>query len=196
MIDFQKELAKFNFSEIDPEFTQFYSETAQLLAVCSTALKRIGKELNHANLQLEDVLAQSAEEKEKDRYLAEQKKMIEACEAEKLSLIEELVAALDQLEDIYRYASKNENNSWFEPLRHMWERSSANLLSRGIIRIEGEQALFDSRIHAALQVKEEENLPDGTILEVLRCGYIYQSNVLRKAQVIVNKTDGGTDSNE
>jgi molecular chaperone GrpE (heat shock protein) len=196
MIDFRKELAKFDFVTVDAEFTGYYYETTPVIEVFTSTLKRIGKELNHTNLQLEEILSHYMEEKEKDRQLIEQKKMIAAYEAEKLSLVQGLVATLDQLEDIYRYALKNERGGWSEQMQLLWRNTSANLLPLGIIRIEGENTLFDARIHAAVQVKEDKDIKNGVILEVLRCGYIYQSHLVRKAQVIVNKTDGGCESNE
>lgn len=191
MIDFRKELKKFDFFTIDPEFTGCYNETTQVIEVFNSNLKRIGKELNNTNIQLEEVLSQYMEEKEKDRYIAEQKKTIAVYEEEKLSLVWGLVAVLDQFEDIYRYSLKNERGSWSGQMQLLWRNTVANLQLHGIIRIEGEDTLFDARIHAAAQVEEDKNIRNGMILEVLRCGYMYQSHLLRKAQVIVNKIDGG-----
>ena len=141
-------------------------------------------------------MVQSLEEKEKDRYIAEQKETITACEEAKLSLVQGLMAVLDQLENIYRYALKNERGSWFEQVQFLWSDTSAILLQQGIVRIEGDNTLFDSRLHSVVQVKEDSNIPDGLILDVLRCGYMYKSRLLRKAQVIVNKNGGGHQGNE
>ncbi|NLI93093.1 MAG: nucleotide exchange factor GrpE [Peptococcaceae bacterium] len=196
MIDFRKELAKFDFVTVDAEFVGCYNEAIQVIEVFNSTLKRIGKELNNTNIQLEEVLSQYMEEKEKDKYIAEMKKAITAYEEEKLSLVRGLVATLDQLEDLYRYSLKNECGSWSEQIQLLWRNTSANLLLQGITRIEGENTLFDSRIHSAVQVKEDNNFPNGVILEVLRSGYMYRSRLLRKAQVVVNKTNGGYENNE
>jgi len=184
MIDFRKELSKFDFVTVDAEFTNSSSETAQVIEIFNSNLKRIAKELNHTNIQLE-------EENEKDKDISELKKNILAFEEEKLSLVQSLVDTLDQLEDIYRYSLKNEHSSWSKQMQLLWKSTSANLLMHGIARIEGENPLFDARIHSAVEVKEDKNFLDGTILEVLRCGYMYQSRLLRKAQVIANKINGG-----
>lgn len=196
MIDFRKELAKFDFFTVDAEFTGYYNETAQVIEVFASTLKRIGKELNNTNIQLEEILAQYMEEKEKDKHIAELKKAVAAYEEEKLALVRGLVAVLDQLEDIYRYSLKNECGSWSEQMQLLWRNTSADLLPQGIIRIEGENSLFDARLHSAAEIKEDNTIPNGVILEVLRCGYMYQSHLLRKAQVIVNKNNGGYESNE
>ncbi len=75
MIDFKKESAKFDFLTLDPEPTGHYNETVQLIEVFNSTLRRIGKEVNNANIQLEEILVQSMEEKEKNRYIAEQREL-------------------------------------------------------------------------------------------------------------------------
>jgi len=196
MIDFRKELEKFDFAADETDFTGLNNETAQVIEVFNSTLKRIGKELNTTNIQLEEVLAQDIDDNEKDKQLAEMKKAIKTCEEEKYSLAQVLVATLDQFEDIYRYSLKNASGSWSGQMSILWKNTSANLLLQGITRIEGENTLFDSRIHSAIQIKEDNNVINGLILEVLRSGYIYQAHLLRKAQVIVNKTNGGNESSE
>ncbi len=196
MIDFRKELSKFDFFTVDAELADSYNDTTQVIEVLNSTLKRIGKELNNTNIQIEDVLSQYIEEKEKDKNIVVLKKTITAYEDEKLSLVHGLVAILDQFEDIYRYSLKNQCGSWFEQMQHLWRNTLTSLQVQGITRIEGENTLFDSRIHSAVQVKEDKNILNGMVLEVLRCGYTYQSCLIRKAQVIVNKTNGGYESNE
>jgi len=97
----------------------------------------------------------------------------------------------NDIEDAYRYAIKNEGSSWAEQLRLLWENIFNTLLLQGISRIEGENTLFDLRVHSAVQVKEDKRYKNGLVLEVLRCGYTYKSRLLRKAQVVVNKIDRG-----
>ena len=195
MIDFQKELDKFDFMTLEPEFSRVYNETTAVVEAFTTIVKRIGKELHNTNIQLEELLIQCMEEKEKEKQITELRNTIAATEEERLSLVQGLISMLDQLEHIYRYALKNEQGNWSEQLQLVWSNTSANLLPLGLIRIEGENTLFDARLHAAVQVKEEINLQNGMILEVLRCGYMYQTNVLRKAHVVVNKNVRGDELN-
>lgn len=195
MIDFQKELDKFDFMTLEPEFSRVYNETTAVVEAFTTIVKRIGKELHNTNIQLEELLLQCMEDKEKEKQIIELRNTIAATEEERLSLVQGLISMLDQLEHIYRYALKNEQGNWSEQLQLVWSNTSANLLPLGLIRIEGENTLFDARLHAAVQVKEEINLQNGMILEVLRCGYMYQTNVLRKAHVVVNKNVRGDELN-
>lgn len=201
MIDFCKELAKFDFTADDPEFVQYYHETAPLMEALTAMFKRVGRELNQANLQIEEILSLYAEQREAEKLLDEMKKLADAQAAahaeEKHLLFEALAAVLDHIEDLYRYAVQNQNDRWSDQIKLLWGKTAADLLACGISRIDGEGAPFDARIHAAVQMVEERARPDGVILEVLRSGYIYRSRPLRKAQVIVNQllaannTDGG-----
>ncbi len=194
MIDFKKELEKYDFFVVDPEFSGYFNETARVIEAVAANIRRIGKEISNTSIQLEEVLSYHAEEKEKDRYIAEQKEKLAACGKEKLSLVLGLVAVVDQLEDMYRYAQKNEQDGWFRQMRLLWQETASILLRQGIIRIEGENTLFDPWLQTAVLIKEDNNLPDGMVLEVVRSGYVYRSELLRKAQVIVNKA-GGCESN-
>ena len=195
MIDFQKELAKFDFFAVNDELNDFCNETTLVMDAVTAALKRIGKEVNNTNIQLEEILSQHEEEKEKNEQIKELKKMLAAGEEEKLSLVKGLVTTLDKLEDIYRYVLKNEDAGWSAQMALLWKSISADLLPLGLVRIEGENTFFDARLHAAVQVKEDGSKPNGIILEILRCGYLYRSTLLRKAQVMVNKTNGGLEGN-
>jgi len=190
MIDFQKELEKFDFFIIN-EFSGYFNETTAVMEALTATLKRIGKEVNNTNIQLEEVLSQYEEETEKDKQIKELKKTLAAGKDEKLSLVRGLVTTLDKLEDIYRYVLKNEDAGWSSQIQLLWRSIPADLLPLGLVRIEGENTVFDARLHAAVQIEEDNNMQNGIILEVLRCGYLYGANLLRKAQVIVNKTNGG-----
>jgi molecular chaperone GrpE (heat shock protein) len=191
MIDFQKELEKFDFFKLDAQIAGHENEATQVIDACHTTLQRIGKDINQTSLQIEDAVEQLLEENEKDKHIAELNKAITAHEEEKITLVQGLVSTLDQIEDAYRYAIKNEGSSWAEQLRLLWENIFNTLLLQGISRIEGENTLFDLRVHSAVQVKEDKRYKNGLVLEVLRCGYTYKSRLLRKAQVVVNKIDRG-----
>jgi len=196
MLDFRKELEKYDFAAIDTGFAGIFSERTQMMEQFNSALKRIDKKLDHAALQLEEVLAEYMDGQEKDKQIAELRKAAAAGQEEMFALVRGLVAVLDQLEDLYRYALKNEAGPWYTQMQLLWQNIAAGLLLQGVTRIEGENTFFDARIHSAVEVQEDDSLPGGMITEVLRAGYSYQGRLLRKAQVIVNKTSGGEENGE
>jgi molecular chaperone GrpE len=54
------------------------------------------------------------------------------------------------------------------------------------IRCQGES--FDPRRMNAIEIEESATVPDGTVLEVYRCGYEWNGEVFRPAQVKVSRT--------
>ncbi|HBG16881.1 MAG TPA: nucleotide exchange factor GrpE [Firmicutes bacterium] len=196
MIDFHNELAKFDFFTVDEDFTGFHHESLPILKVFNSTFQRFCKELNGANIQLEEVVSLLAENNESEKNAAELKKELNKYEEENLSLVRGVVSILDQLEDLYRYSLQHEDAGWSGQMRLLWNNTAASLVAHGITRIEGEAVLFNPQIHAVVQIKEEKNLPHGMILEVFRCGYLYNAHVLRKASVVVNKNEERDESNE
>lgn len=192
LIDFHKELEKFDFAAVDENFNRYRLETSPLVETLNTTLKRIGKELNHTNMQIEDFLAASADEQEKDQLLANRQKAVEHCEGEKHALVETLVTVLDQFEDLYRFIMTNNSSSWAKQIHLLWEKINAKLLRRGVTPLEGTMIPFDPELHTVVEVKEDRSLPHSLVLETLRRGYLYQSKLIRKAQVVVNTNEEGS----
>lgn len=70
----------------------------------------------------------------------------------------------------------------------MTERELLNVLERhGIARVEPKGERFDPNQHQAMFEIENEDVPAGTILEVMQAGYIIADRVLRPAMVGVSK---------
>ena len=195
MIDFSKELEKFYFMEIDETFIDIQNETAIIIESLNATLKRIGKEQRNTNTQIEEILSILDEEKEKEKLISELKKSEEVIEKDKTALVKGLISILDQLEDMYRYSLKHDIDSRAEQMKILWKNISSSLMVCGIMRIDEEHVIFNSQLNIAVQTKYEEEFPEGYILEVLKCGYTYNSVILRKAQVTVNMKykDGGED---
>jgi len=58
------------------------------------------------------------------------------------------------------------------------------------IRIEPKKDIYNRELHNPQQVEERDDYTEGTILEVLKKGYLYQKKVLRLAEVKVSKKKG------
>ncbi|OGO77589.1 MAG: nucleotide exchange factor GrpE [Clostridiales bacterium GWB2_37_7] len=195
MIDFTKELEKFDFMEIDKTFIDIQNETVIIIESLNATLKRIGKEQSKTNMQIEEILTILDEEKEKEKLISELKKSEVVFEEDKTALVKGLISILDQLEDMYRYSLKHDTDSRAEQMRILWKNISSSLMICGIMRIDEQHVFFNAQLNIAVQTRYEEEFPEGYILEVLKCGYKYNSVVLRKAQVVVNMKykDSGED---
>lgn len=77
---------------------------------------------------------------------------------------------------------------WLHGLEIVRERFLRLLEQENIRRIPDLNELFDPYLHVALEVEERADVPEITIVKVLRKGYTHQDRVLRYAEVIVAKT--------
>jgi molecular chaperone GrpE len=187
MIDFGKELEKFDFFSVDSKLQGTHKELTNVLSEVNSTLGRIGKEQGKANIQLEELMIILDEEKEKHEVIENLKKRIDSSEDEKLSIIKGLIKVLDQIENFYRLFANEENESLYRQLSLMWELIYKILLSIGITRIDDENTIFEPSLNNIVGTNSNTDLDEGTILSVLKSGYIYKDVVLRKSEVIANK---------
>ncbi len=192
MIDFQKELAGYDFNAIDPELTGYLYETTPLIKAFQSTLKRVGKELNQTSIQLEELLDTAVEAQELERIIASQQEKIAGLENDQISLVQGLINIVDQIEDLYRYTLEHEGASRLEQIQLLWKKIIAELARLGISVIEEVNIPFDYRLHAVTEVRTDRQYQDRAILAVIRCGYLHQAKVIRKALVVVNNLAEGS----
>lgn len=68
------------------------------------------------------------------------------------------------------------------------DRLDEEIKQFGASEIVCEGKLFDPRVMTAVDMEERKDLPDGTVLEVYRTGYVIDTEVLRPSQVKVART--------
>lgn len=76
-------------------------------------------------------------------------------------------------------------NPMSEGFRHLLEQMEAILDRYGISRFGGVGEPFDPERHEAVGVRESDERPDMTVVDVARSGYAAGDRVLRPAQVVV-----------
>ena len=112
------------------------------------------------------------------------------------SFVEELIPIYDQLDMIVNnyYESTQFNDLSVESLRFYdtvqnTDRKFWHLLEdNGLKKINTPFIYFDSRAHSETQSRVFSNeVPEDTVVRVLRPGYILNNRVIRKAQVVVSK---------
>lgn len=192
MINFEEELKKFNFPDKDADGGIAENEAAFVIDSFNTVFKRLSRDQSNANTQLEELAALMDEKMEKDREIEEAKGLLREGEAEKSAIVKGFVEILDRMEDLYRYATANDYGNWTSQIRLLWGDILSSLNTVGIMRIDGLDATFNPRLYTVKMTRDEPDAEDGRILEVLRCGYIYRSDVIRKADVVVNKKSSET----
>jgi len=124
---------------------------------------------------------------EKDDQLRAMKSIVNKSESNSYKLLEGLLDINDAFEDIYSYGSDFSKEGFKEGMLLQRTKNVQMLSLCGITVIGSKGDSFDFNIHVAKEVRLIEGLTEGTIIEVIRYGYIYDSQVIRKAEVVVNK---------
>ena len=101
----------------------------------------------------------------------------------------EWLDAVDNVERALR--SGDPANPLFAGLRAVLEQMEATLERQGLTRVGAEGEPFDPEYHEAVAVVDEEDAPDGTIVDVARSGWARGDRVVRPARVTVSR--GGSE---
>lgn len=154
--------------------------------------------------ELESLLAQADEEKDRvlrayadadnDRKRALRERE-DAARYGAAGLARSLLGAVDSLERALAAAPAEETRE-AKALREGVELTLQELLAalrgNGVERVEpGPGDAFDPDRHQAVQRIERDDLPDGTVAELLQSGYVLRDRLLRAAAVVVAKAPEG-----
>lgn len=110
-------------------------------------------------------------------------------------ILVELLEVSDNFERALKSAKKSEDmDSIINGVEQLSRQFNSILEKHGLVRIEcGKASEFDPHLHEAVQYVETQELPDHTVSEVYKPGYILNSKVIRPAMVAVarNECSGG-----
>jgi molecular chaperone GrpE len=82
--------------------------------------------------------------------------------------------------------------AWQEGLRLTLRRLDQVLLDRRVVAVRLEGQPFDPLQARAIATKADSAAPDGTVIEEVRAGFLWDDQVLRTAEVIVSKSGART----
>jgi molecular chaperone GrpE len=94
---------------------------------------------------------------------------------------------LDAVDSVERALRMEPENPLFEGLRSVLEQMEAILDRQGVQRLGEVGETFDPERHEAIEVRDTDEVPDRTVLDVARSGYRRGDRVLRPAQVVVSR---------
>ena len=100
------------------------------------------------------------------------------------SLLREWLEAVDSVE---RALSMTPEGPVQEGLRSVLGQMEAILARHGVQRIGRPGEPFDPERHDAVAVRDEDDRPDRTVVQVVRSGFAIGDRVLRPAQVVVSR---------
>jgi molecular chaperone GrpE len=98
---------------------------------------------------------------------------------------------LEAVDSVERALRMDPEEPLLEGLRAVLDQMDAILARQGIQRVGVAGEPFDPKLHEAVGVRESEEVPEHTTLEVAQSGFALGDRVLRPAQVIVSRTPRG-----
>ena len=104
-------------------------------------------------------------------------------------LVDALISLADTIGDFYYFAVTDSHSPLLEQAQMMWNKAKSTAEAAGLEIIDGDNEPFDFRLHSAESAERDDDIPDGFIIKILRCGYIYKNEIIRRAVVIVNRND-------
>jgi molecular chaperone GrpE len=98
-----------------------------------------------------------------------------------------LLAWLEAVDSIDRALQMDPDGPGSDGLRAVLEQMESILARYGVTRIGEPGERFDPERHEAIAVRETDEAPDRTVLDVARSGYASGDRVLRPAHVVVSR---------
>lgn len=144
------------------------------------------EDLNQKVGELTDLLQRlQAEFENYRRRTEEEKKTIKNLHSQ--LIFEKLIPIIDNFEEALKHECVDKN---YEIGMKMIHASLAEMLSsEGVEIINPEGEKFKPEIHEAIATEEDKEKENNSILKVLKKGYLLENKPIRRAKVIVNKTE-------
>jgi molecular chaperone GrpE len=94
---------------------------------------------------------------------------------------------LEAIDSVERAVRMDADGPLGQGMRAVLEQMEAILARHGVHRIGAPGEPFDPERHEAVQVRETDEVPERTVVDVLRAGFAVDGRVLRPAQVAVSR---------
>ena len=94
---------------------------------------------------------------------------------------------LEPLDNIERALQAADHSPLAQGLRGVFDQMETLLARHGVQRLGAVGDRFDPTRHEAVAVRETDDVPDGTVVDIARSGFAIGDRVLRPAQAVVAK---------
>ncbi len=99
----------------------------------------------------------------------------------------EVLPVIDNLERALKQEVKEEDKSFYDGVKMIYDQLWKALKDEGITEIEAQDKPFDANVHQALLSEKKEGVEPGMVIEVLQKGYMLKDRILRPSFVKVSE---------
>jgi molecular chaperone GrpE (heat shock protein) len=114
----------------------------------------------------------------------------------KTVLVDAVISLVDIIGDFYHFAAADSNSPLFEQAQMMNNAAKNAVETAGLSIINVCNEPFDFRLHTVHSTEQDNDIQNGYVIKTLKCGYIYNDEIIRRAVVIINKIDITNNFNE
>ena len=107
------------------------------------------------------------------------------CEDERVGIVSDFLSIVDNLERALQIKADETAEPFREGVRAIHAQMMVLMARYGVLAVKPEGQKFDVSAHEVMGERPREDVPEGTIVEVLQTGYTMNGRLLRPARVIV-----------
>ncbi len=185
MLDVKKELEAY-LPVVDTDPVTASEDASEVWKDLDKALNRIGKEQYKASRNIEEILELFDKQQESLNEAIVMKQP--ETKIELTAFPEVIIELVDMFEDIYHAAESSMNEAWRMQMDLIRRRTADILKKCNMERMEPLGRIFSGELHIAKDVKMYPGVQNGQILDTIRNGYLYEGKVIRKAEIVVNRS--------
>jgi len=177
MINFEEELIKLA-EKATATTNAADSELSNVVQLFSSQQTKLLKRQNSVNFKLDEL----------QDVLNQQQEMENKAKKEQNQLINAMIEMATTIESFYLFCREHQQDLLAQG-ELMWKSCTKQLIGVGISPIMDENTQLDPLLNTVVGIDNQPDIPTGTILKVLNCGYAYKGEILKKSTVIVNKLE-------
>lgn len=113
--------------------------------------------------------------------------LLEETRSGQADILNALISVIDYFDDFYSFAEKDTASPLFRQAEMMLNGIVKKTSKIGLTRIRDTYTEFDHAFNSVEFAEENSGFSDGHITKTLRCGYVYNGEVIRKSKVVVVK---------
>jgi len=187
MIDVKKELIKYKPMDTG-DHIKYDDVISNLLNSFSKTVERIGKDQYRSLKHMDNIMEALENKSGFERIIEDMEDRISSMEGTEKRLLEVIMEVCDLTENMYIFSLQSQDLNLRSQMELQWKTLQQSLLKCGITRFGNSGDIFDRQLHAAVESRQIPDFSDGYILEVIKSGYIYKNQLIKRAEVVINTT--------
>jgi len=183
-----EELKQYHMGEVQDDCLAD-NEMTTVLNIFNKTVDKIAKRQYQSLTNIDTVVDLLDDIKETDKRISLSEEKAQVLDQETQRLVKVIIEMGDLLEDIYISSTQGSNEGLKEQMQLQWNRMQQILLSHQMVCFGNVGELFDVRLHIAKETisdNQVEEIKETKLLEVIKSGYIYKGQLIRKAEVVIN----------